>query len=424
MSAWFPPRHVPGVLLMHVNLELFPDELVPATPSRCPLELLGLLDWAIGQELLPKDADAGDLHQWCMAAGLSAPAWRLLARHGELAYLAVLQEYPSRDGRFTQCLNYVEWQACAGLQRPLPVTLGQQLLVVGTRAGMVPPVDPRLIRAVDRHWLMVCRANHQAEFAKEEWPQVVRWMHDEKPVLDSNQWRSGWSTIRREFQKWTAIQSARGHWAPLLESFTTGPYTVTPLASAADLVREGWDMRHCAADYVGECRSGRYLMFSVARQKSHKRVATVGVRKAGKQWKVDQVSGKANLDPESDIHVVARLIKKYVREQEFRNNAERASRRLIRQVERTGHADIRVGWEGGGAPLMVLDDQAWQHIDLNQLPISEDLRERLRQWSARFQAFPPCHIIDDHDWNEMDDQLRGFAGELRCVLGPEYRVAG
>ena len=120
----------------------------------------------------------------------------------------------------------------------------------------------------------------------------------------------------------------------------------------------------------------------------------------------------------------ARLIKKYVREQEFRNNAERASRRLIRQVERTGHADIRVGWEGGGAPLMVLDDQAWQHIDLNQLPISEDLRERLRQWSARFQAFPPCHIIDDHDWNEMDDQLRGFAGELRCVLGPEYRVAG
>jgi len=69
----------------------------------------------------------------------------------------------------------------------------------------------------------------------------------------------------------------------------------------------------------------------------------------------------------------ARLIKKYVREQEFHNNAE---------------------------------------------------RERLRQWSARFQAFPPCHIIDDHDWNEMDDQLRGFAGELRCVLGPEYRVAG
>jgi len=102
MSAWFPPRHVPGVLLMHVNLELFPDELVPATPSRCPLELLGLLDWAIDQELLPKDADAGDLHQWCMVAGLSAPAWRMLARHGELAYLAVLQEYPSRDGQADQ----------------------------------------------------------------------------------------------------------------------------------------------------------------------------------------------------------------------------------------------------------------------------------------------------------------------------------
>ncbi len=407
---------------MRVNLNLFPEELLPAAPLHCPLELLDLLDWAIDLELLRKGADVGHLHQWCMTEGLSVPAWRLLAKFGERAYQAVLDEYPSREGRFMQCLSFVEWQARAGLVYPLPAALGQQLVMAGRHAGLVPPVDPRVIRAVARHWVTLRCVSRQVQFASEEWAQVLLWMRDKRPGLDSNQWRSGWAAIWREYGKWTAISSAQGQWEPVLESFADGPYTIAPLANAADVVREGWEMRHCAADYVDLCKSGQYLLFSVTLAKTGKHAATVGIRKTGKRWKVDQVSGKANREAEPNINQVARLIRKYVNEQESGRNALLTRRKLVRQIERMGRIDIRVGWEGGGAPLMVLEEQFWQHIDLNQLPIGDNLRERLEEWTARFRSFPPCQIIDERDWNEMDDQLRGFAAELKCVLGPEYRV--
>jgi len=410
--------------LKHVNLNLFPEELLPAASSHCPLELLDLLDWAIELGLLRKDADVGHLHQWCMAEGLGTAAWRMLVKHGELTYQPVLDEYPSRNGLFMQCLNFVEWQARAGLERPLPPALGQQLVVVGRHSGLVPPVDPRVIRAVARHWLMVCYAKRQVQFASEDWAEVLLWMRDEKPSLDANKWRSGWPTIWREYQQWKLIQGAYGHWEPLLDAFTVDAHTITPLANAADLVREGLQMRHCAADYVDACRAGHYLMFSVAQHKTGKRVATVGIKKAGKHWKLDQLSGKANIDPGPSMQRIAKLIRKRVDEQEVLKNLELASRRLIRKAERANRIDLRVGWEGGDAPLMALDGQFWQPMEAKELPIAEELRERLRQWSARFRAFPPCHVIDQQDWIEMDEQLRGIAAELRCVLGPVYRVLG
>jgi hypothetical protein len=323
-----------------------------------------------------------------------------------------------------QCLYYVEWQARASLAYPLPAALGRQLVMAGRHAGLVPPVDPRVIRAVARHWVTLRCVSRQAQFASDEWAQVLLWMRDERPTLDGNQWRSGWAAIWREYGKWAAIKSAQGQWKPVLESFAAGPYTIVPLANAADVVREGWEMRHCAADYVDACVSGQYLLFSVTQQKTGKRVATVGMQKSGKRWKVDQVSGKANRDAGPDINHVARLIGKKLDEQELSRNVVPTSRKLMRQVERVGRIDIRVGWEGGGAPLMVLEEQFWQHIDLQQLPIGDDLRERLQQWTTRFHSFPACQIIDERDWNEMDDQLRGFAAELKGVLGPEYRVVG
>ena len=421
---WLTPRCVPGACYMRVNLNLFPEELLPPSPLHCPEQLLDLLDWAIELQLLHKDADVSDLHRWCMAEGLSLAAWRLLAKYGEQAYQAVPHDYLKRKGRFTECLCYLEWQARAGLQHPLPVPLGQQLLVVGTHAGMVPPVDPRLIRAAARHWVTVCRANLQAQFASQAWVQVMVWMRDESPQLDSNQWRAGWPAIWREYEKWTTIQNARGQWAPMLETLTAGEYVVTPLATAAALVQEGWLMRHCAGDYVDHCRVGQYLMFAVALRSIGKRVATVGIKRDGQHWRLDQVQGKANRDPGPNVHRVARLIEMQVAENELQRNLQRATSKLIRQIERRGRIDIRVGWEGGDAPLMLLDDQFWHPAQLDQLPLTDNLRARLQQWSARFRAFPPCQLIDEQDWNEMDDQLRGFAQELRCVLGPEYRVVG
>ncbi|MBN9407476.1 MAG: PcfJ domain-containing protein [Burkholderiales bacterium] len=66
------------------------------------------------------------------------------------------------------------------------------------------------------------------------------------------------------------------------------------LGSAVDILEEAFAMRHCADSYVEPCARGSYVLLSVRRKDTGKRLATVGVKPAGRGPELHQMAGFAN----------------------------------------------------------------------------------------------------------------------------------
>ena len=110
----------------------------------------------------------------------------------------------------------------------------------------------------------------------------------------SSQWRQN---VQHQTAERLMGQAKRKNpaWDSLLDAATVGEYTIIPLTSELDLLREGHHMRHCAATYGEKCLAGNSRLFSI--RKGSQRVATIEIVLLENTWRTSQVQGRMNADP-------------------------------------------------------------------------------------------------------------------------------
>jgi hypothetical protein len=92
--------------------------------------------------------------------------------------------------------------------------------------------------------------------------------------------------------------------APWYPAAKQGSFNIIPIATAADLYREGQAMHHCVATYADRVRAGVCYVFSV--RQSGERVATVSLVRHGARVLIEQVRGPCNSTPPKAIMTASR----------------------------------------------------------------------------------------------------------------------
>lgn len=195
---------------------------------------------AVAHELINNDDDMGVLREVCLSSGLDKAGWRFLNRYGEKTYTAVLPAVEEDIHIFETALFYIKWQCRGGLREPLADELGERFISCLYDAHMLKrSIGPRIARVANDYLNKLEDPIERKAFANEEWVHVLIWMRDEHPVFDRNQWRAGWETIRRRYQKWKMLNLGRIAWRCIVPSFDQikGKFNNTPETRAARLGR-------------------------------------------------------------------------------------------------------------------------------------------------------------------------------------------
>ena len=304
---------------MQLTLDLTtPKEIVTElTDYQHPLEHFREL--ALAHELIGSDDDMGALRKACLANGLSKADWRFLNRYGEKTYSAIIPTAEDDMQLLKSALFYIHWQCSGGLKEPLADELGERFISCMYDAYILNRnIDPRIAKAANDYWNKLADPVKRKAFAREEWVHVLIWLRDEQPMFDRNQWRAGWETICRKYQKWKMLNKSRIAWNSILPSFDQDGLHVEPLTSSYDLAQEGGRMKNCVGTYTKECISGNYRLFSIAEKSSGRPLATASIQKKGSYWKIDQIKGKFNHTPETRAAKLGRVIlEKYTHEEEL-----------------------------------------------------------------------------------------------------------
>jgi hypothetical protein len=91
---------------------------------------------------------------------------------------------------------------------------------------------------------------------------------------------------------------------PWFPAAKQGGFDIIPIATAADLYREGQAMHHCVATHADRVREGAYYVFSV--RQSGEPVATVSLVRDGARVLIEQVRGPCNSTPTAAIMTALR----------------------------------------------------------------------------------------------------------------------
>ncbi len=293
------------------------ENVTELTNYQHPLE--NFRELAIAHELIGSDDDMGVLRKACLENGLSKADWRFLNRYGENAYAAVMPSAEDDVQLLETALFYINWQCSGGLKEPLAEELGERFISCMYDAYILSRnIDPRIAKIATDYWNKLADPVARKAFAREEWVHVLIWLRDEQPRFDRNQWRAGWETIRRRYQKWEMLNKGRIAWQSILPSFDQDGLHVQPLTSSYDLAEEGGRMKNCVGTYTKECIRGNYRLFSIAEKSSGRPLATASILKDGEYSKIDQIKGKFNRTPQTRAAKLGRVIlQKYIDEEEL-----------------------------------------------------------------------------------------------------------
>lgn len=259
-------------------------------------------------KLVSAGGDIGALRSHCFDRGMTPAGWRFLCRFGAWAFEGMLDPDPTAEVSLENLIAWVQWQAEAGLQQPLPAAYAETVLASGAMSWhpdqyAVVVVDPRLARIAEAH-----APGPQGEGREpidiDEWEDVLEWWAETQPEPDRNQWQSGWPAIRRLHQRWFT-QAMSEPWDCPLEPATLDGWRVRPLVCGRDLFAEAERMRHCAASYLHKCLEGSQRFFTVEEPNSGKPVATFNLELRDGRWEVGDVRGKCNARPEPGMWMLA-----------------------------------------------------------------------------------------------------------------------
>jgi hypothetical protein len=384
---------------------------------------------AVEYGLIREGDDLGELRRKCLEQGLGRVAWRFLARHGDAAFRAAINPLLGPEHVCENVLGYIEWQARAGLDKPLPIPLGRNLIAA---SGMLLTLeqggvfDTRIARAANDHWKGLNTTRERRRFAEHDWVKVLVWLRDEQPKFDRNQWRAGWSAIWRSYLKWRSLHGDNSAWTSCLTAFDYRDWRITPMTSSYQLAREGLRMRHCVAGYAGRCVRGNYRLFSVACQFTGKPLATVGLLRKDNEWQLEQVKGPCNREPSQVIRELAgRILERYqsaeaqalLAEQKIRTPDLEAAREIV------GICNLRVSRFCGPSLLQVREnDGRWRAGKPEDYFLPRELIENIQMSSLQLKLLPPFALPDEDEWQALDDLVFDISLELREALPRGFRV--
>ncbi len=318
-------------------MQLIPEPPAPLEAAVGPVShrhpLVHFRELAIASEVISDKDDMGVLRNVCIEGGMTKAAWRFINRYGKDAYAALLPQIEGTKNAFEVASAYVNWQCDGGVKAPLACELGRRLIIcLGDYYDTKMYLDPRVAKAADDHWRELAKPEKRQYFARREWMQVITWMRDVRPVFDRNQWRSGWSAIYRNYLKWKKLNPAANTWHSVLPAFEEGEFHVQPLTSSYDLAQEGYRMQHCVITYAQLCHAGKYRLFSVSEISTGRPLVTIGLSREGNYWKIDQIKGRSNRDPQAEPAGLGLIIRRKYAQEEERVQRMKVLQR-IRQVE-------------------------------------------------------------------------------------------
>jgi uncharacterized protein YifE (UPF0438 family) len=304
-------------LQLTLDLTIPEDHVAKPSDYRHPLE--NFRDLAIASGMILKNDDMGILRAACLGSGLSQAGWRFLNRYAEDAYAAVIATVEDKAESVQMALFYINWQCRGGLKEPLADELGKRLITsLGDINDPAFKIDPRIAQLANDYWNQLADPADRESFARQEWVHVLNWIRDEQPGFDRNQWRSGWLAIHRNYQKWRMLNPARNAWHSLLPGFEQDGLRIRPLTSSYELAHEGYRMGNCVASYARGCLAGHFRLFSISEITSGRPLATAGIRKIDSYWKIDQIKGRFNREPQARVAGLGRVIlKKYSYQEEL-----------------------------------------------------------------------------------------------------------
>ena len=259
--------------------------------------------------LLESSANISGLRAKCFQLGMTKAGWRFLCKHGVSAYEAYYSDFDTSLAYPTILIAYINWQADAGLKRPLQKRYARRVHesnCIVTREGGKRQVilDPRLAQIGNE-----LASQHPTEDFNDagywgvlrNWTEVLQWVVDTQPHFDRNQFTAGWKAIYRSYQSGLISQKPALAWEPVLGSFRYEQWWIKELTKSTEFKVESSRMHHCAVTYVEDCSDRKYVMFTVEKATDNSPAATIGFEKKGDKWSCDQVKGKFNSDPGPDF---------------------------------------------------------------------------------------------------------------------------
>jgi hypothetical protein len=249
---------------------------------------------------------------WLLERGAAGEAgWRLLANGKEQDFRHII-DFIDQDGETAGAYEYLpKWLRLLGKLRrgravPRPLTgMFEHDTYDGLRTGEGDRVrfrsvwlQPGTLRAIlDEGERRLANASHK-RFIEEDVVDALTWLEAEQPVLAKNQLRQAWKYLAGRAASWRVEREAYDTleeltWDSLLPETTIGPWRMVPLTDAWQLRREALTQRHCADGLLEECLNGTNRLFSV-RNAQGKSLATIGIERAGAEWKVFGFRGFAN----------------------------------------------------------------------------------------------------------------------------------
>ncbi|CAB4347387.1 unannotated protein [freshwater metagenome] len=272
--------------------------------------LIWLYNYLRAEKLHPEgEQPIAGMKAWLLDnGGVGEAGWRLLANGKEQNFRHLIDFVNERGGVNGRYYYLPKWLRLLGKLRRVRAVPGPLLgLFVhdiydaeqGDRVRFRDVViQTGVLRAIlDEGERRLANGSHRT-FIEEDVVEVVTWLQNERPVLDKNQLRQGWKYLATRTATWKvemeAVDALRElSWDSLLPQTRIGQWQVVPLTDAWQLRREALRQRHCADQHTSECLAGDNRHFSV-RNALGKSVATIGLERHGKTWKVFGFRERAN----------------------------------------------------------------------------------------------------------------------------------
>lgn len=256
--------------------------------------------------------------------GVSPAMWRLLHREGT-GWIWQLRNYYTKESQHSRraALELVLKAQKFGTRQLVPLWMLQALMNLDgnpnrpARSYLKNPEDPIDAPMAARlgHWAADMALSGDAPGLQRLQGQchlLLDWAMAHPQVVTSRVLRQVtlpglWTKARQWHQRELAKARQQAPWRlPFdLKAIRHDDLEVLALTSALQILEESQAMRHCADSYVERCARGRYVLLSVRRKDTGKRVATVGVKPAECGLELHQVAGFANALVPPEIRALA-----------------------------------------------------------------------------------------------------------------------
>lgn len=254
---------------------------------------------------------------------LPPAAWRFVAL-GRRADFRLILEWlgPDGDSRggWLELREWLRLRVAFAMREAIPPAVQRLILhdyyivakdgnSVTFRKTVLPIQTVRTIlrEAITRHSEGTLRV-----FAECELSDILVWIRESGISLDENQQKAGWRHLLRRAEEWkhdATVQSQRKElaWTSLISPHWHVRWQISPVTDVWQLHRAAQHYRNCMDNYLSDCMAGNVRMFAVDTSEG-RRVGAIGIVRRGREWRLLDVRGFANVEPPVDLAAVAGLL--------------------------------------------------------------------------------------------------------------------